>query len=372
MSVTVIGRVAVITLLACGMAATARAQDDGQAAAEGKNAEGKQRMRVLDLEGAVRAFREAIAIHPDPRYYFNLCFTLNKLDRLAEAAVACEVTATSPGVSDDLRGKAETLQADIDRRRAGGSVVERPTDAEPETLADGKEAPDSKATQGAANTTSPETPLGPIDSSNQPGTAATPGPVVRAPSPTPPAKSLSLGVAAGLSIATIDAADAEAEARSGIRIGATLLGQLSSILAIESGLAFVQKGATADAFVESIGLVRAELDTSYLEIPVLLRVGIPGLGTAVPYTVAGPAIATLLSAKASVRGSGLPSDSMDVKDQYTSLDYALVAGMGVEIDAGVGAVVLDARYWLGLKDVAKADDTTARNRSFALTAGFVF
>jgi hypothetical protein len=96
-------------------------EGDAAARAEALNEEGKQRMKVVDFAGAAQSFRAAIAARPDPRYYYNLCFTLHKMGSQAEARAACEVAA---GTSDQrLRKRALELIERIDR--AGGKGATR-------------------------------------------------------------------------------------------------------------------------------------------------------------------------------------------------------------------------------------------------------
>ena len=74
---------ALVVLL--GVSSNAKADER----AEELNRLGKARATELDLEGAAKLFREALAIENDPRYAFNLCYTLEKSGHLREAKEFC-------------------------------------------------------------------------------------------------------------------------------------------------------------------------------------------------------------------------------------------------------------------------------------------
>jgi opacity protein-like surface antigen len=80
------------------------------------------------------------------------------------------------------------------------------------------------------------------------------------------------------------------------------------------------------------------LKLNYLEIPVLLRLGLPGGFS--PFIVAGPAIGLRLSAKAD------PGNE-DVKDDFKSTDVGIAVGGGIE----VSSLSLEARFTQSLSDI---------------------
>ncbi len=75
----------------------ARAQSNAQA--ESLNKKGKGLFKERRYLEAYRAFKQATDISPEGRYYFNLCFSLNYLERFQEAIDACE--QVQPNGADD-------------------------------------------------------------------------------------------------------------------------------------------------------------------------------------------------------------------------------------------------------------------------------
>src|SRR5687768_15694577 len=89
-------RTVLVCLLVLASAGPARAQSpDERARAEKLNDQGKRQIALVDFEGAAESFRAAIALVADPRYYYNLCYTLHRAGKLREAHAACEMAAAS-------------------------------------------------------------------------------------------------------------------------------------------------------------------------------------------------------------------------------------------------------------------------------------
>ncbi len=59
-------------------------------AAEAHNAAGKEHFKEHRYLDAYKRFSQAAAISPEGRFYFNMCFSLNYLERFQEAIEACE------------------------------------------------------------------------------------------------------------------------------------------------------------------------------------------------------------------------------------------------------------------------------------------
>lgn len=89
---------------------------DKRARAEELNAEGKKLVKQLDLEGAADRFRRAMQLADDPRYAFNLCYTLEKTRNFEEAHSACKRVTRSE--DSRLAGKAKQLLITIEKKIA--------------------------------------------------------------------------------------------------------------------------------------------------------------------------------------------------------------------------------------------------------------
>src|SRR5262249_10962806 len=96
--------------------------------AEALNAEGKDPYTDgKDYEGAAAKLRQAIAIAPDPRYYFNLCSALDRLELYDRALQACDdVFQHKP--KPELATKTGKKAAEI-RQRMKAAEAEAPGEA---------------------------------------------------------------------------------------------------------------------------------------------------------------------------------------------------------------------------------------------------
>ena len=84
-----------------------------RAEAEKDNEDGKQKVFVADLQGALAAFQQADALIPDPKYEYNLCSTLGLLERWNEATAMCQKALAKqppPALRTKLEQKIELLK----------------------------------------------------------------------------------------------------------------------------------------------------------------------------------------------------------------------------------------------------------------------
>jgi len=169
---------------------------------------------------------------------------------------------------------------------------------------------------------------------------------------------LSLGVKAGVTIATFHGDDAgNPENRTGFTAGAqAVLHTFLFDLQVE-GL-YVQKGAK-----DTQNGVEVTDKYDYFEVPVLLRKNLPGI-IIKPYLLAGPALAFNTGAK--VAGGG---HELDVKDSVKDTDVGLVVGAGIANTRN--HVFVEARYTLGMTKVLE-DDTDVKNGTMMFMAGYSF
>ena len=91
---------------------------DNVAEAERLNNEGKALVKAADIEGAVARFLAAVELAPDPRYYFNLCFSYQALKQYDAALRQCqEVLDRHP--TDQLREKTKQRITRIRETKGG-------------------------------------------------------------------------------------------------------------------------------------------------------------------------------------------------------------------------------------------------------------
>jgi opacity protein-like surface antigen len=109
---------------------------------------------------------------------------------------------------------------------------------------------------------------------------------------------------------------------------------------------YLQKGASEE---EDGGTVDIKL--AYIELPVLFKLQF-GTGSTKPYLMAGPTIGLNLSADMEV-GMGDLSLEVDFSELIETIDYGLAFGGGVSFAVGENSLFIEARYNLGLADIAK-------------------
>jgi hypothetical protein len=110
-----------------------------------------------------------------------------------------------------------------------------------------------------------------------------------------------------------------------------------------------------------------DVSARVLEIPVLI-VGRwrPNARTR-PLLFGGPSFGFLPSVTQTIG-----SNTVNIDDEIKGADVGAVIGGGLEIRAGRGAVLLDARYTHGLRDVSESDVTSFRPRTVAMSFGYRF
>lgn len=111
----------------------------------------------------------------------------------------------------------------------------------------------------------------------------------------------------------------------------------------------------------------------YLELPALLRIGIPVEGQARPYLLLGPSLAISVgcSIEVSAAGSEISQDCDDVVP-IRRLDPGLTGGAGIALTSEGGVSFrLDALYSLGLRAVAD-DGGSDKNRAITGQVGIAF
>ena len=118
-------------------------------------------------------------------------------------------------------------------------------------------------------------------------------------------------------------------------------------------LFFMQKGAkTSDSAVSESVSIRSD----YIEFPLLVKANFQTTGNVRPFAVFGPGIGFR---------TGAHIDDADIKDETESTDFSLIFGGGVT----VGRAIIEARYDLGLNDVASDETGSAKTRTFSILVG---
>lgn len=350
--------------------AVAQPASDPIAQAEAENAAGKAKIAVVDLAGAAAHFRAAIALSPDPRYYFNLCYTLEKAGQLREAKAACEVVA-SGGSDERLAGKARAKLAEIERGlRAGDEGKPEPLAppgtapvADPDdTLADGE-----RVAPGTPITVSPRPPGGAIQADRF-GRPLGRRPMVmrRMAAPVERRPPATWFIQLGFGDARVVVDDDEGSVADLDDTSSLLVGAVGAGVALwpASAFGFQLEGQLANRGFKVDGdLFDASATLTYLDLAALVRLE-PGRGRFRVHAVAGGYLGFKVASSTSLDG-----DALD--DQVASTDAGAILGAGFTIGRFRRAVNLDLRLQIGTKNVSEAPFQSVEHRVVLLMVGYV-
>lgn len=186
-----------------------------------------------------------------------------------------------------------------------------------------------------------------------------------------------LGFRAGVVVAHLSSDEiVDPESRTGFTFGAFLGLPLSSVVSLEPGLSYAQKGAK---YSEDDFSVTLQLD--YVEIPFLLRFDLPSSGSVGAHVRAGPVVSleTSCSVKASAPQASLSFDC-DANEldedaiETKSLDLGALVGGGLTLAVASRVdLLLDVSYDFGLTDINDSGSTNdVKNRALTVTVGVAF
>jgi len=173
------------------------------------------------------------------------------------------------------------------------------------------------------------------------------------------------GLRIGATFMTIggDDAPSDLDRRTGLMAGGFVVFDVAGPLALQPELNYIQKGAESGGTTTKLG---------YIELPLLLKVQAPSSGPVSPNLFLGPTAALNVNAEEETS-----SGTTDISDDVRSGELGLMVGVGVDAALGVGTLLVDARYGLGLTsldeddDIAETDIST-RNQGFMITVGYAF
>jgi hypothetical protein len=104
-----------------------------------------------------------------------------------------------------------------------------------------------------------------------------------------------------------------------------------------------------------------------IEVPILVGARLALSGRVRPVLFAGPQFGRIAKVTQTFAGR-----TADISDQIKDGDGGMVIGGGIEVGAGRGAVSVDARASLGMKDVNAASGPSIKSRAFMLLGGYRF
>ncbi len=160
--------------------------------------------------------------------------------------------------------------------------------------------------------------------------------------------------------------------KNGFQVGLFLAKQLSADLSLQGEFLYVRKGAREDLIYTSqtgdpLGSIDLFYNADYFQVPVILNYALMDEGGMRPVLMAGPYLAFKYSAK--TKGEippvgPLKSITRGLED-FSSTDFGLVLGGGLEFSRGGRTFLIQLRYDLGLAD----SYLTAKNQAWTLMTG---
>jgi len=161
-------------------------------------------------------------------------------------------------------------------------------------------------------------------------------------------------------------------------LGAFAEFDLSTTLALQARGMYVQKGVNLSGALGD-GIRGGYFNADYITVPLLLMYK-PELPKMRPYVMVGPEIGFKTRVTASVTdavflspGEEMPVD--DFEENIDSTDFALDFGAGLEIPSRHVAVLIEAMYSWGLKNVdstPELGESGVRTRTFLINVGVRF
>lgn len=171
------------------------------------------------------------------------------------------------------------------------------------------------------------------------------------------------GIKGGINLANLSEGDADV--RTGFTGGLVIeLGLPLMPLGVETGLYYSQKGSSNEA---NGGTETLKLD--YLEVPVLAKFSLGPPGPISPSFVIGPYAGYLLNSEFEGENE-FGSGTINLDDDTETVDFGLIAGVGVDFNLGLTKVNVQTRYGYGLVDAFEDEDS--KNRVLSITAGIMF
>jgi hypothetical protein len=172
---------------------------------------------------------------------------------------------------------------------------------------------------------------------------------------------LQLGFRGGVSVASASL-DMEETFSKGNRtgfVGGAFLDYSGGIFGFQVGGQYTQKGV--DLKLEN---VVDEFSLSYLEIPAVIKLGIP-LGAIKPSIFGGAGLGFI---------TGCDSGGENCENDFESTDVSGIVGADLAIYLGAISLWADGRYHVGLSNISKASDVIGdlKNRNWTLQAGIGF
>ena len=160
--------------------------------------------------------------------------------------------------------------------------------------------------------------------------------------------------------------DLDPDSRTSVLFGGVLELALSDNFAIQPEVSYISRGY--DGLGNNTSLFDNTLTLNYIDFGGLLKFKTGSSEQLSAYIGAGPYYSYLVSGEI-----GNTDIDFDADETFERGDWTAAFAAGVQLPIGESYLFLDARYLLGLTDVWDSDDDVeVNNRSFNISAGFMF
>lgn len=178
-----------------------------------------------------------------------------------------------------------------------------------------------------------------------------------------------VGFKGGLAMSTLAIAPASPFRQVNLKapMGGVFFGIGLGLFSIQPEILYVRMGTR---FQEEGSTFWMEKRLDYIQIPLLLKINVLP-GPISPMIYGGPYGAYRFAAKGAT--SDVPGTA-DIGDSYTTTDYGVVFGGGLDFKLAVIKLSIEARYNLGLANILKNPDPGAseKNKSLMALVGLSF
>ena len=181
---------------------------------------------------------------------------------------------------------------------------------------------------------------------------------------------LIMGAKGGVNLATMSVSGVSPGIRTAFH-GAAVIGMgVAPGFTIEGQMRFVGKGFEPG---DTDSGVSGNLDMEYFEFPILATMTFPRDPSLLAGRVfAGPSVSLRASCNLHTAGGDQTGFTDCDGDLSKTFDFGITGGAGIKIGRGLGGIILDVSYDLGLLDITSADaPASARNRNLLFSVGAI-
>ena len=185
-----------------------------------------------------------------------------------------------------------------------------------------------------------------------------------------------IGVRAGITLPNNTVSGGSTSVSFDANMGLTLAGifeiGISEQFAIQTELAFIQKGSKSDDEDFFTGEpFESKIRVNHIDVPVLAKVKF-GTKKIAGFVLAGPSVGYAISGSITENGDKEKFEDENWEN-YNRLEIAGIVGGGIGLNLASGALaILDLRYSVSLTNLSEDnDDITFRNKGLAISVGVI-